>query len=97
MQLQAIADVAPVVTTATEAISETTPTHCGHHFSEVLSQNDELSPRNMKWKLSYMFMVTMATVAMLEMVYAAKAPIHGGYHLSEVWLERLNSFRENWS
>ena len=48
MQLQAIADVAPVVTMATEAISETTPAHCGHHFSEVLSQNAELSPRNMK-------------------------------------------------
>jgi hypothetical protein len=48
MQLQAIADVAPVVTMATEAISETTPAHCGHHFSEVLSQNAEPSLRNMK-------------------------------------------------
>jgi hypothetical protein len=37
MQLQAIADVAPVVTMATKAISEMmniskAPTHCGHHF-----------------------------------------------------------------
>jgi hypothetical protein len=31
-----------------------------------------------------MFVVTMATAAMLEMVYAAKVPTHGGYHLSEV-------------
>jgi hypothetical protein len=31
-----------------------------------------------------MFMVTMAMAAMLEMVYAAKVPVHGGYHLSEV-------------
>jgi hypothetical protein len=44
MQLQAIADVAPVVTMATEAISEMTPNHSGHHFNEVLSQ--KLSPRN---------------------------------------------------
>jgi hypothetical protein len=42
MQLQAIADVALVVTMATEAISEMTLTHCGHHFSEVLSQNADL-------------------------------------------------------
>jgi hypothetical protein len=26
----------------------------------------------------------MATAAMLEIVYAAKVPTHGGYHLSEV-------------
>ena len=57
MQLQAIADVAPVVTMATEAISEMTnfskgPTHCGNHFCEVLLQNFELSLRNMKVKLS---------------------------------------------
>jgi hypothetical protein len=31
-----------------------------------------------------MFMVTMAMAAMFEMVYAAKAPAHGGNHLSEV-------------
>jgi predicted Zn-ribbon and HTH transcriptional regulator len=28
-----------------------TPTHCGHCFYEVLSQNVKLYPRNMKWKL----------------------------------------------
>jgi hypothetical protein len=33
-----------------------------------------------------MFMVTMVTAAMLEMVYVAKAPAHGGNHLSEVCL-----------
>jgi hypothetical protein len=26
----------------------------------------------------------MATAAMLEMIYAAKVPTYGGYHLSEV-------------
>jgi hypothetical protein len=53
MQLRAIADVAPVVTMATEAISEMmniskASTYCGHCFCKVLSQNAELSPRNMK-------------------------------------------------
>jgi hypothetical protein len=53
MQLQAIADVAPVVTMATKVISEMVKilkasTYCGHCFCEVLSQNVELSPRNMK-------------------------------------------------
>jgi hypothetical protein len=48
MQLRAIADVAPVVTMATEAMSVMTPTHCGHRFYEVLSQNVELYLRNMK-------------------------------------------------
>jgi hypothetical protein len=57
MQLRAIADVAPVVTMATEAILEMMnisngPTCCGHNFCEVLSQNVELSLRNMKLKLS---------------------------------------------
>jgi hypothetical protein len=57
MQLRAIADVAPVVTMATEAISEMTNiskrhTHCGHQFCDVLSQNVELSLRNIKLKLS---------------------------------------------
>ena len=32
MQLRAIADVAPVVTMATEAMLVMTPAHCGHHF-----------------------------------------------------------------
>jgi hypothetical protein len=48
MQLQAIADVAPVVTMATGAISETTPTHFGYHFSEMLLQNADISQRNTK-------------------------------------------------
>jgi hypothetical protein len=48
MQLRAIADVAPVVTMATEAMSVMTPTHCGYCFYEVLSQNVEVYPRNMK-------------------------------------------------
>jgi hypothetical protein len=57
MQLQAIADVAPVVTMATKAISEKMKsskglTHCGHHFCEVLLQNVELSLKNMKLKRS---------------------------------------------
>ena len=52
MQLQAIADVAPVVTMATETMSVMTPTHCGHRFYEVFSQNVELYPRNMKSTLS---------------------------------------------
>jgi hypothetical protein len=51
MQLRAIADVAPVVTMASEAISVMRPTHCGHCFYLVLSQNVELYPRNMKWKV----------------------------------------------
>jgi hypothetical protein len=29
-------------------------------------------------------MVTMATAAILEVVYVAKAPAHDGYHLCEV-------------
>jgi hypothetical protein len=48
MQLRAIADVAPVVTMVTEAMSVMTLTHCGHHFYEVYSQNVELYPKNMK-------------------------------------------------
>jgi predicted Zn-ribbon and HTH transcriptional regulator len=48
MQLQAIGDVAPVVTMATDAMLVMTPTHCGHCFYEVLSQNVKLYPRNMK-------------------------------------------------
>jgi hypothetical protein len=48
MQLQAIADVAPVVTMATDAMLVMTLTHCGHRFYEVLSQNVVLYPRNMK-------------------------------------------------
>jgi hypothetical protein len=48
MQLQTIADVAPLVTMATKAISERTPTHCGQNFREVLLQNAELSLTNMK-------------------------------------------------
>jgi hypothetical protein len=48
MQLQAIADVAPVIIMATETMSVMTPTHCCHRFYEVLLQNVELYPRNMK-------------------------------------------------
>jgi hypothetical protein len=37
----------------------------------------------------------MATAAILEVVYVAKAPAHDGYHLCEVYYERSNPFREN--
>jgi hypothetical protein len=60
MQLRAIADVAPVVTMATEAISEIIniskgPTNCGHHFCEVSLQKDQPSLRKMKLKNCALF------------------------------------------
>jgi hypothetical protein len=78
MQFRAIADVAPVVTMATEAIAEMRNISIVVIVS-VKFYREMYTLRNMKLKFSQMFMVTIATAAILEMVNIANALAHGGY------------------
>jgi hypothetical protein len=69
---------------ATEAISETTPIHCGHHFSEVLSQNAELSPEKYEMEAFINVHGYHGNADHVANGICCKTPAHGGNQLSEV-------------
>jgi hypothetical protein len=89
MQLQAIADVARLVTMATRDNISKAQSHCVYHSSEVLSENVDPSLRNMKLKNLCTFTVTMATAAILKKVNIPKALPHGDCHYCEVSLLKV--------